>query len=91
MMDVNTVRLIINKGVHHRVLRRVMVERLTEPLHLNMASAFVAVFGGFRAKVAFDLVYKQPYARHTGPHPSRRPNVDAGDLCSSLRDANHTH
>ena len=38
-----------------------MLERLTEPLHLNMAAAFIAAFGGFHAKVAFDLVYKQPY------------------------------
>jgi hypothetical protein len=39
-----------------------MLERLTEPLHLNLASVFVAMFGSFRLKVAFDLVYKQPYA-----------------------------
>jgi hypothetical protein len=62
MMDAQTIRLIINKGVRSRVLHRIMVERLTEPLHLNLASAFVAAFGTFRAKVSFDLVYKQPYA-----------------------------
>ena len=61
-MDANTVRLIINKGVRSRALYRIMLERLTEPLHLNLAAAFVAAFGGFRSKVAFDLVYKQPYA-----------------------------
>jgi hypothetical protein len=62
MDAVHTVRLLINKGLRSHVLRRIMQERLTEPLHLNVAAAFVAAPGGFRAKVAFDLVYKQPYA-----------------------------
>jgi hypothetical protein len=43
-------------------LRRIFVERLTEPVHLNVLSLFVALFGTFRAKVAFDLVVRQQYA-----------------------------
>ena len=42
--------------------KKIFVERLTEPLHLNLLSAVVAVFGSFRAKVAFDLVVRQQYA-----------------------------
>jgi hypothetical protein len=36
--------------------------RLTEPLHILAASAFVAVFGSFRARVAFDLIFPPAYA-----------------------------
>jgi len=43
-------------------LRRVFVERLTEPLHLNLMSAAVAAFGSYRMKVEFDLVVRQQYA-----------------------------
>lgn len=43
-------------------LSRVAVERLTEPLHINLASLFVAGFGSFRCKVDFDLVIRPQYA-----------------------------
>lgn len=43
-------------------LHKVFVERLTEPVHLNLLSAFVALFGSWRMKVAFDLVIRQQYA-----------------------------
>jgi hypothetical protein len=43
-------------------LEKVFVERLTEPLHLNLLSLFVALFGSYRMKVAFDLVVRQQYA-----------------------------
>ena len=33
-------------------------ERLSEPLHLNAISAFVALFGSFRRKVEYDLVLR---------------------------------
>lgn len=42
--------------------RKIFVERLTEPLHLNVLSAGVALFGSYPAKVAFDLVVRQQYA-----------------------------
>ncbi|MGQ0591886.1 MAG: hypothetical protein ACT4QB_04340 [Gammaproteobacteria bacterium] len=38
------------------------MQRLTEPLHLNLISLFVAAFGSFRAKVNHDLVVRQQYA-----------------------------
>lgn len=38
------------------------MERLTEPLHLNVAAAGVALAGGLRAKIAFDLIVRQPHA-----------------------------
>jgi hypothetical protein len=43
-------------------LTSVFVERLTEPLHLNVLAMFVAAFGRYRTKVAFDLVVRQQYA-----------------------------
>jgi hypothetical protein len=45
-----------------RIWRRIALERLTEPLHLNLLSLFVAVFGTYRAKIAFDLIVRQEYA-----------------------------
>jgi hypothetical protein len=44
------------------IWRRAAVERLTEPLHLNLASAGVALFGGVRAKTAFDLLVRRQHA-----------------------------
>ena len=38
------------------------MERLTEPLHLNVLSVGVAALGGFRRKVLFDLVVRQQHA-----------------------------
>ena len=42
--------------------RKVLVERGTEPIHLNLLSVIVAVCGTYRAKVEFDLVVRQQYA-----------------------------
>jgi hypothetical protein len=44
------------------IWKRIVVERLTEPLHLNLLSLAVAVFGTYRAKIAFDLIVRQGYA-----------------------------
>jgi hypothetical protein len=44
------------------VWRRIFLERLTEPLHLNLLSVPVWMFGSFRAKVAFDLVLRHHHA-----------------------------
>ncbi|KQP30407.1 hypothetical protein ASF27_05670 [Methylobacterium sp. Leaf102] len=52
------VRRIFSPGKFERVL----AERLTEPLHVNIAAAFVALFGSFRRKVDFDLVIRPQYA-----------------------------
>jgi hypothetical protein len=45
-----------------RVWRRIFLERLTEPLHLNLLSILVLVLGSYRAKIAWDLVLRQAYA-----------------------------
>jgi hypothetical protein len=47
---------------HGRIWRRILLERLTAPIHLNLLSAGVALAGGFRAKVAFDLVLRHHHA-----------------------------
>ncbi len=39
--------------------RRIFYERLTEPIHLNVLSAFVALFGSYRMKVQYDLILRQ--------------------------------
>jgi hypothetical protein len=44
------------------IWKRIFYERLTEPLHLNLLSLGVAIFGSLRAKVAFDLVLRQQHA-----------------------------
>lgn len=52
----------IRKLREGRIWQRIAVERLSEPLHLNAAALAVALFGSFRAKVAFDLVLRQHHA-----------------------------
>jgi hypothetical protein len=42
-----------------RIWERVFRERLSEPLHLNILSLFVAALGTFEAKVYFDLIVRQ--------------------------------
>ena len=43
------------------ILKRILIERLTEPLHLNLLS-LGAAFGSYRSKIAFDLVVRQQHA-----------------------------
>jgi hypothetical protein len=51
-------RFIWSRLKRARAWRRVMRERLTEPLHLNLFSALVGLFGSFRAKVEHDLILR---------------------------------
>jgi hypothetical protein len=44
------------------IWKRIFLERLTEPIHLNLLSIPVALFGSFRSKVNWDLVVKQQHA-----------------------------
>jgi len=44
------------------VWRRIFYERLTEPIHLNAISLFVAAFGSYRTRITFDLIPRQHYA-----------------------------
>jgi hypothetical protein len=53
----------MQKLVHQPSARsRILKERLTEPLHLNLGAVLVAACGSFRAKVAWDLVQRPHYA-----------------------------
>ncbi len=55
--------MLLKKVLHQPSARsRILKERLTEPLHLNLAALTVAAVGGFRAKVAWDLVNRPHYA-----------------------------
>ena len=52
----------LKKLKHPYIWRRIFYERLSEPLHLNLLSAFIAGFGSYRQKIAFDLVVRQQHA-----------------------------
>ncbi|MFZ0887269.1 MAG: hypothetical protein WA005_02350 [Candidatus Binataceae bacterium] len=54
--------MLLGKLRQAHIWRRILHERLTEPLHLNLLSLPVAVFGSYRTKVAFDLVVRQHFA-----------------------------
>lgn len=53
---------VLTRLFKHGRYKRVLLERLTEPIHLNIISFFVAMFGNYKTKVAFDLVVRQQYA-----------------------------
>lgn len=61
-MPRKTTSTFLKKLVNRSIWKRIYYERLTEPLHLNIISLFVALFGGFRAKVAHDLVLRHHHA-----------------------------
>lgn len=44
------------------VLRRIFLERFTEPIHLNLMSLFVYCFGTTRAKISCDLIPRPQHA-----------------------------
>ena len=50
---------VLRKLAEPRILKRIFYERLAEPLHLNVLSLPVALFGSYRMKVAFDLIMRQ--------------------------------
>jgi hypothetical protein len=52
----------LQRALHSEKMARIVHERLTEPLHLNLLSAFVAIFGKFEHKIAFDLIVRQQFA-----------------------------
>jgi hypothetical protein len=55
-------RFLLSKLRRRHIWRRIAIERLTEPVHLNLISLLVAVFGSLRARVAFDLILRQHHA-----------------------------
>lgn len=44
------------------IRRRVFIERLAEPMHLNALSALAAVFGSTRTKIEYDLILRPQHA-----------------------------
>jgi hypothetical protein len=52
-------RLLLSRLTSRGAIERVLRERLSEPLHLQLMSAFIALFGSYRHKVYFDLAYRQ--------------------------------
>ena len=45
-----------------RILKRIYLERMGEPLIYNMVSLYYLMFGSFTKKIEYDLVPRQPYA-----------------------------
>jgi hypothetical protein len=44
------------------IWKRLLVERFSEPLHLNLMALFVAIFGSVRSKIFFDLYIRPQHA-----------------------------
>ena len=44
------------------ILKRLVTERFSEPLHMNIVAFFVWIFGSYKAKIWFDLVLRQNHA-----------------------------
>lgn len=57
-----TLRFVSRKLRERHIWERIARERLSEPLHLNIASLFVAAFGSLRSKIYFDLLPRQANA-----------------------------
>ena len=53
---------VLSKLRNPYIIKRIFVERLTEPLHLNLISLFIAIGGSTRSKIAFDLITRQHLA-----------------------------
>jgi hypothetical protein len=51
--------MFLKKLQHAYIWERILIERLTEPIHLNLLSVFVALVGSYRAKIDFDLILRQ--------------------------------
>lgn len=62
MKQLGSLRFVGQKLRERRIWERLMRERLAEPLHLNFASLFVAIFGSLRSKIYFDLLPRQANA-----------------------------
>lgn len=55
-------KYLLKKLTRKEKLTRIFYERLTEPIHLNILSLFVALFGSYKQKIEFDLVIRQQNA-----------------------------
>src|SRR3954451_13561359 len=61
-MGISSLPYLRNKLAQWTRVRRILLERLTEPLHLNLLAIPVLLFGSYRTKIAWDLVIRQQYA-----------------------------
>ncbi len=52
----------LKKLFRQYIWKRIFYERLSEPLHLNIISLFVFLFGSYRMKCDFDLVLRSQHA-----------------------------
>jgi hypothetical protein len=58
----NKMNKMFRKLLDKRILKRIYLERLGEPLIYNLASIYVFLFGTLTKKIDYDLVPRQPYA-----------------------------
>jgi hypothetical protein len=54
--------MFLKKIKQAKILKRIWIERLSEPIHLNICSLFVAIFGSVKSKIDFDLIVRQQHA-----------------------------
>lgn len=59
MRSRGTLRFVSRKLRQRHIWERIVRERLGEPLHLNVASLYIALFGSLRSKIYFDLLPRQ--------------------------------
>lgn len=55
-------KFVLDKLLKPRIWKKILHERLSEPIHLNLVAAGVALFGSFRSRVDFDLVVRAQHA-----------------------------
>ncbi len=55
-------RLLLSLLKRRDIWHRLLIERFTEPLHLNALSVLIALFGTTRAKILFDTLVRQQHA-----------------------------
>jgi len=74
-----SLRFVTQKLRERRIWERVVRERLAEPVHLNVASLFVATFGSLRSKIYFDLIPRQAnaFALLTAADQARKQGLSA--------------
>ncbi len=53
---------LLRKLQQKRIWKKIAVERLTEPIHLNLVSLLVALFGSTRTKIFWDLIPRLEHA-----------------------------
>jgi hypothetical protein len=55
-------KFLLEKLLKPRIWKKILRERLSEPIHLNLIAVGVALFGSFRSRVDFDLVVRAQHA-----------------------------